>query len=140
MLTLGVVAIAATTILALRFDAMDWTVVVLTVVMVGSLVGTAAIALTAPADPDRRAARRWFAKADGSCPECGYANEGLEGGRCPECQGYLPAGDAHLVHLAAVHDASGPSACVVCGRVVSDVEPGAACAACGSRRRRSLAT
>jgi predicted Zn-ribbon and HTH transcriptional regulator len=138
MLTLGVVAIAASAVLAWRYRHLDWTVVVAATFMIGALAAAAAIVLT---DPDRmapRPSRRWFAAADGSCPECGYGHEGLEGERCPECRGYLPAGDAHLVRLAAVHDAEGPAACVVCGRVVTDVEHGASCPTCGSRRRRAL--
>lgn len=134
--TLAVVGLIALT----AFQSYSWHIVAMAVIAVGS-IGTLAFPLFvrdlshATSPPTRP----WFTKLDGSCPDCGYPGEGIEGCRCPECGGHIPPGFASVAALKAIHDASGPAECVVCHAVHTDLPPGVACPNCGSRRRKSLA-
>lgn len=71
----------------------------------------------------------------GACADCGFCGEGLESERCPECASHLPAGGRHMTALLAVHAATGPSVCVVCGL---RAESGGRCPGCGSSHRRAV--
>lgn len=134
--TLSIVGLIALTLIQMY----SWHVVAMAVIAVGSLVTLSFPLFTrdlghATAPPTRP----WFAKLDGSCPDCGYPGEGIEGGRCPECNGHIPPGLASIAALKAVHDASGPAECVVCHAVHANLPAGTPCPDCGSRRRKSLA-
>lgn len=130
-------AIAAAGLIALAtFNAYSWQMVAMAVVAVASL-GTIILPVLTR-EREARGVRPWFDRVDGSCPECGYPGDGIEGARCPECGGQIPPGYASVAALRSIHNASGPSECVVCHAVHTDLAPGVACPHCGSRRRKSL--
>ena len=130
-------ALAAAGLIALAtFNAYSWQMVAMALVAVASLGTLMVPVLTREEAP--RGQRTWFGRVDGSCPECGYPGDGIEGSRCPECGGQIPPGYASVAALQSIHNASGPSECVVCHAVHTDLAPGVACPNCGSRRRKSL--
>lgn len=131
-------AIASAGLIALvAFNSYSWHMVAMAFVAVASL-GALAAPMLASELGEAPPRRPWFERLDGSCPECGYSGEGIEGSRCPECGGHIPPGYASVAALQAIHNASGPSECVVCHTVHADLAPGASCPNCGSRRRKVL--
>lgn len=110
----------------------DWTSAGLAAIAAGALIALAWLAMTAT--PSGRSG--WKSHPVGTCPDCGYSNEGLGTATCPECGGVLPPSDRHVRALLSVHAATGPSECVVCRRPFSQDDPPGPCPSCGSRRRR----
>ena len=116
----------------------DWTSAFLGLLAAAALTGLVYLSVTGPGAGRNRLG--WRRHASGTCPECGYSNEGLGSAPCPECGGRLPPSDLHVRALLAAHSASGPGECVVCGRAFpAGCEGGSPCPSCGSRHRRPAA-